>query len=139
MDVIHVPGQVIIRCDRMLPKSPLPNPRLTPLLPGFAPFPFLAACRQIPHRKLPFDLLPPDRIIVIPFRQRPDRVKVFRQQADRHGCERVTILNNPPHLVQDGSGVFAGEDGVSVTGHHGEIIGVCSIDSAIIGHMEIIE
>jgi len=63
---------------------------------------------------------------------------MVRQQANRDRRERVTLLNDLPHLAQNRPGLFGGKDGDSVIGYHREIIGVCSVGSAVIRHIVII-
>jgi hypothetical protein len=78
MDVIDMPGEVIIIGNGVFPKTPLLNSCLTPYLSGLTPYFSCPNLGKIAFGELALDFLPTERVIIIIFLESSNRMQVIR-------------------------------------------------------------
>jgi hypothetical protein len=98
MDIVHVPLEIGGVPDGVLPITPLPKPPFTARA-----FALRARCSLFKSaRKSCLDQTPAQRVVVIPTRQRPQRMQVIRQNADCDGFKWIPTLDrcvNPSQSI----------------------------------------
>ena len=100
MHIIDTPLEIRLIAHRVLKESPLQHTTLSPPLPTRRPGQLATAAAEKLLRESTLDLPPPQRISVVPRRQRPNRVQMIRQQHDRVDSKRMTPANFPKRLPQ---------------------------------------
>jgi len=83
MDIIHMPVEILIVADQVLPEAALPNATFTSSRPAFGnPFGFFYSTRE-----LAFDQIPTSGKICIIRRKSPNAMQMVRQNDDRFHAE----------------------------------------------------
>ncbi len=113
MHIIHATFKICIIPNLMLPKSALPDARLTPrnsrhaqprILPEFGQS---LAAQLLNH-------VPPQAVIVVMFRQRPDRMKMIGQQHPSINDKRMVASGAVDRLTQSGTKCRLEQDGLTL-------------------------
>ena len=115
--VIDASLQILFILASMLPKPPLPNATLPLLNPGGTLWRFPSARGQIASRKFFLDSPPTERIIGIALGQRPNRVKMIRQQDDSHDFKWIPTTNCTNSVPQTGPRHRIGQKPLSPIGN----------------------